>query len=172
MSQFDFSIIKTLRMKWGLTAEELANKANITRATVAKIESGNGNPTIDTLAALSRVFQMPVSELIRASERTVCEHGQTERYDVNAIHGTRIGFPGFEMFHLRARAGIEQDSEPVFHENTSEICVVLSGTLQITVQGETHSLGPQAALRFKALHPHKIEIVEDAEFLLIHPMLP
>ena len=172
MSEFDFSIIKTLRMKWGVTAEELATRANITRATVAKIESGNGNPTIDTLAALSQVFQMPVSELIRASERTVCEYGQNERYDVNGIRGTRIGFPGFELFHLKAGAGITQNSEPLFHGNTAEICVVISGTLRITVQGETHELDPDSALRFKALHPHQIEVVDEAEFFLIHHTLP
>ena len=36
MGFFDFSIIRTLRKKWGITAEELAAQAGITRATVAK----------------------------------------------------------------------------------------------------------------------------------------
>ena len=64
MKTFDFSIIKTLRMKWGLTAEELAARAGLTRATVAKIESGNGNPTIETIGAISRVVALSANELI------------------------------------------------------------------------------------------------------------
>ncbi len=45
--KFDFSIIRNLRMKQGLTAEALAQKADVTRATVVKLESGKGNPTIE-----------------------------------------------------------------------------------------------------------------------------
>jgi XRE family transcriptional regulator, regulator of sulfur utilization len=172
MNEFDFSIIRTLRMKWGLTAEELAVRAKVTRATVAKIESGSGNPTIETLAALSRVFQIPVSELIRTAESSLCEKGLSEPYDSQGIHGTRIGFPNFELFRLKAGAGIDQESEPSVHDNTAEICVVLSGRIRLSVRGETLELGPNGSLRFKALHSHRIEVLEDAEFLLIHHNLP
>lgn len=172
MKEFDFSIIKTLRMKWGLTAEELAARAEVTRATVAKIESGNGNPTIETLAALSRVFQIPVSELIRTAESSLCEQGQCEPYNSEGIHGICIRFPNFELFRLKARAGIDQESEPLIHENTAEICVVLSGRIRLTVKGVIHELGPDASLRFKALYSHRIQVLEDAEFLMIHHKLP
>ena len=78
MSKFDFSIIRTLRMKWGLSAEELAKRANVTRATVAKIESGDGNPTIETIESLSNVFQLTSSELIRLAEVAQCETAVTK----------------------------------------------------------------------------------------------
>lgn len=168
MKEFDFSMIRTLRMKWGLTAEELAARAKVTRATVAKIESGNGNPTIETLAALSRVFQMPVSELIRMAETAHCEKGGGESYDENGFRGTRISFPGFEMFHLTAGAGAHAASEPEVHDNTAEICFVISGRIRLTVGDDAHELGPGDALRFKAIHDHRIDLITDAEFVLMH----
>lgn len=172
MKAFDFSIVKTLRMKWGLTAEELAARAKVTRATVAKIESGNGNPTIETLGALSRVFQLPASELIRIAEVSHCEAGETAPFEGEGLEGAHIGFPNFEIYHLKAGAGIHTVSEPGYHENTAEVCLVISGKVKVTVQGETHELGPDMALRFKALHEHRIDIVDDAEFFLIHHNLP
>ena len=172
MKTFDFSIIKTLRMKWGLTAEELAARAKVTRATVAKIESGNGNPTIETLGALSRVFQLPASQLIRMAEVAHCEHGETQPFAENGLVGTHVRFPGFEVYRLRARAGVHTVSEPGYHENTAEVCQVTAGRIRITIQGVSHELGPDMAVRFKAMHEHRIDVLEDAEFLLIHHSLP
>ncbi|GAB6906458.1 Helix-turn-helix domain protein [Desulfosarcina cetonica] len=172
MKEFDFSIIKALRMKWGLTAEELAARANITRVTVAKIESGNGNPTIETLGALSRVFQLPASELIRMAEVAHCERGETAPFADDGLEGAHIRFSNFEIYRLKAGAGIRKISEPGYHENTAEVCLVNSGTIRITVRGESHDLGPDMAIRFKALHEHRIDILEDAEFLLMHHNLP
>ena len=41
--------LKTKRKKIGLTQEELANRADLPRTTITKIESGNRNVTVDTL---------------------------------------------------------------------------------------------------------------------------
>jgi XRE family transcriptional regulator, regulator of sulfur utilization len=172
MTTFDFSIIKTLRMKWGLTAEELATRAGVTRATVAKIESGNGNPTMETIGALSRVFQTPASELIRMAEVSLCERGETTPFTDDQLEGVHVSFPNFEIYHLKAGAGVHKVSEPGRHENTAEVCFVMSGKIRLTVHGESHVLGPDMALRFKALHEHHIDIVENARFLLIHHNQP
>ncbi len=168
MIAFDFSIIKTLRMKLGLTAEELAARARITRATVAKIESGNGNPTIETLGALSRVFQISTSELIRMAEGSPCEAGENRPFVHDGLQGTHIRFPHFEIFHLEARAGTCHVSEAGFHENTAEVCLVVAGKVRLTVEGDSYLLVPDMAIRFKALHEHRLDIVEDADFFLIH----
>jgi XRE family transcriptional regulator, regulator of sulfur utilization len=91
---------------------------------------------------------------------------------MDGLQGTRICFSNFELYHLKAEAGIGKSSGPVIHENTAEVCVVLSGKIKITVQGESHELGPDAALRFNALFEYRIDVVEDSEFLLIHHSLP
>jgi transcriptional regulator with XRE-family HTH domain len=168
MSNFDFSVIKNLRKKWGMTAEELAQKATLTRATVSKIEGGDANPTIETIEALSRVFQLSPSELIRLAEVAHCEEASTRHFKTESLEGTHIAFTDFEMYHIRAGSGVQKESDPRRHENTAEICLVLEGRLRLTVGGQAHELRPGMALRFKALHEHHFDILEDAEFLLIH----
>jgi XRE family transcriptional regulator, regulator of sulfur utilization len=172
MKPFDFSVFRMLRLKRGLTAEQLAKKAGLTRATVSKIEAGEGNPTLETIAALSDVFQKSASELIRLSEIAQCEQATTQRFQTDGIRGAHIAFPHFEVFHIRARTGVRKLSEPQHHENTAEVCLVLAGRLKLAVADQTYALGPGEAIRFKALQEHRFDILEDAEFLLIHHNWP
>ncbi|MBI4768790.1 MAG: helix-turn-helix transcriptional regulator [Deltaproteobacteria bacterium] len=168
MKKYDLSVIRNLRRKMNITAEELAEKAGITRATVAKLEKGQGNPTIETLDALSQVFQLSAGELIRLAEVSQCEMAGTRRFKAKGFEGSHIQLPGFEIYHFRAKAGQRKDSDPRFHQNTAEVCLVLSGKIKAIIRGHSYELGPDMALRFKALHEHYFDIIEDAEFLLIH----
>jgi transcriptional regulator with XRE-family HTH domain len=168
---FDFSVIRTLRKKHGLTIEELAQKAQLTRLTVAKMEMGKGNPTMDTVEALARVFQLASSELIRMAEKEKAELAAIKDFQSPGIEGKNLCFPNLEIFHLRGQAGGQTEFDPGLHENTSEICLVLTGKLALTVRGQSHELHAGMALRFKAIQEHHIKILEDAEFLLIHPFL-
>jgi DNA-binding XRE family transcriptional regulator len=56
--------LKATRKKLGLTQEEVAQKANLPRTTVTKIESGKYNPTLSTLmsiaSALNKTLQIRV----------------------------------------------------------------------------------------------------------------
>ncbi len=45
--------LKITRQKLGLTQEQLAQKANIPRTTITKVESGNYNPTLQTLMSIA-----------------------------------------------------------------------------------------------------------------------
>jgi transcriptional regulator with XRE-family HTH domain len=169
--KFDFSILRNLRMKRGMTAEGLAQKANITRATVIKLESGKGNPTIETLSALGRVFQLEASQLVQMAESGTTESGLTNAYEEGGFTGIQVRFPGFEIYHLKAGKGTKTESAPGLHDNTAEVCLVVSGRVRITVMGDPKELGPGAALRFKALQDHMLEVLDDAELLLIHHTL-
>jgi transcriptional regulator with XRE-family HTH domain len=171
MGTFDFSIIRALRRRLGLTAEELAKRANVTRATVAKIEAGAGNPTIETIESLSNVFQLTSSELIRLAETAQCERATTKAFNTDSLTGFHVWFPGFEVYVIRADSNTHKESDPRRHENTAEICLVLSGKVRVNVAGQSHELGPGMALRFKALHEHYFDVIEKAEFLLIHQNL-
>lgn len=124
MKHFDFSVIRTLRRKRGLTAEQLAQKAGLTRATVSKIEAGEGNPTLETIEAIGNVFQLSASELLRLAEIAQCEEAKTRTFHAEGIEGAHIQFPNFEVFRVKARTGARKLSEPQHHENTDRKSVV------------------------------------------------
>jgi len=148
---FDFSIIRNLRMKRGLTAEELATRSKMTRATVVKIESGKGNPTIETISALGRVFQLSASQLIAMAETARVEKRESAPFEKDGFKEFHLSFPNFAIYCLEAGTGVKSVSKPHLHENTAEVCLVLSGRLRVRVMDETCELGPRMAIRFKAL---------------------
>ena len=167
-TKFDFSIIRTLRVKQGITVEQLAEKAGLTRVTITKIEGGGGNPTLDTIQAISNVFQLSSSELIRLAEVDQCEEPEIKSFHDKGMDIDHINFPGFEIFHIRGDAGLHYTANPEFHKNTAEVCLILSGRLKVKIAGQIYEMGQGMAMRFKALQKHEFEIIEDADFLMIH----
>lgn len=168
MKRFDFSVLKTLRLKQGLTAEQLAAKANVTRATVAKMESGFNNPTVQTIDALAVVFQLSSSELLRLAEGVRFDLGRVEKFIKPGYGGNRIYFDKFEIYWLKAEKAVRIESEFELHEDTAEVCFVLSGRLVLNVGEQEITVMEGMAARFNALQEHRFDVVEDTEFLLIH----
>ena len=60
-----FERIRKLRIKRGLSQEKLARLANVSYNTIVKIESGQSrHPTIQTIAGISKAFNMSLDKLI------------------------------------------------------------------------------------------------------------
>ena len=58
--------IKKYRQKMGISQDRLSKTADITYNTIIKIESGsNKNPTIETLAKISKALGVGVDDLIK-----------------------------------------------------------------------------------------------------------
>lgn len=60
--------IAALRKCKGMTQEKLAEQCNVSRQAVAKWETGESEPTIEKLVALSRVFNISIDTLIGAEK--------------------------------------------------------------------------------------------------------
>jgi transcriptional regulator with XRE-family HTH domain len=59
------TMIKRLRIERGLTQVELAKKAKVTQAYVAKIEGGDRvNPSLPVLRRLAKALGVPVTALL------------------------------------------------------------------------------------------------------------
>lgn len=54
------------RVRNGLSLTELARRAGIAKSTLSQLESGVGNPSVETLWALSVVLDVPFSRLVES----------------------------------------------------------------------------------------------------------
>lgn len=52
-------VVKRLRLKYGLTQDEVCKQANLTQGFYSAIENG-ATPSLETLIRLSQVFDLPV----------------------------------------------------------------------------------------------------------------
>ncbi len=57
--------IKDLRLKNGMSQNELAMQCNFEKATMSRIESGQTNPTVRTLHKIATALGVPVAELFQ-----------------------------------------------------------------------------------------------------------
>ena len=66
-------IIVQLRMKKGLTQEELAKKLFVTRQAVSRWELGETIPNTETLKRLSKLFDVSINTLLGSQQKLVCQ---------------------------------------------------------------------------------------------------
>ena len=67
MAEYITNAVYTLRTKKGLTQEELAERAGITRQTVISIEKGNYPPSVLLALKMAAVFKVPVEDIFHIS---------------------------------------------------------------------------------------------------------
>lgn len=63
--------LKRERERAGLSLTELARRAGIAKSTLSQLESGAGNPSVETLWALGVALDVPLSRLVDPPRRAV-----------------------------------------------------------------------------------------------------
>lgn len=57
--------LKSLRLKHKLTQTELGEKLYVSRSTISNYEKGEFEPNIQTLIEMSKLFNIPIDELLK-----------------------------------------------------------------------------------------------------------
>jgi transcriptional regulator with XRE-family HTH domain len=57
--------IQTLRDQRKITQEELAEKANLSRGYLARLETGRHDPSATTLAKIAKALRVPIASLFK-----------------------------------------------------------------------------------------------------------
>jgi len=150
--------LRALRARRGLSLVQLAERSGVARATLTKLESGAGNPTIDTLyalsdtlgAALSDLIGEPASprvEVVRAGEGTEIRGAVTARL-LDRVHGRRLAELYQVSFATRAR---HADPHP---SGVVESLILTAGRLRVGPVDAPVDLSAGDFIRFPGDVPH------------------
>ena len=66
-------VILNLRMRSGLSQDELAEKVYVTRQAVSRWETGETVPNTETLKLLSRLFDVSINTLLGSPRKLICQ---------------------------------------------------------------------------------------------------
>lgn len=79
--------LQELRIRKGITQEELAQALFVSRAAVSKWESGRGCPSVDSLKAIAAYFSVSIDELLSGNElaSTAEDSSKTESPHLNTV---------------------------------------------------------------------------------------
>lgn len=151
--------LRRVRTGQGLSLSELSRRSGIGKATLSQLESGTGNPTIETVFSLSGVLEVPISDLVDsrpAKSLTVVRSRDKEvlsgaGVDLSPLQRLECGDGVVEVYDQQFREGCRQDS--LGHVGT-EHTVVQTGRLHVVVDGREAELGPGDYVGFDASLPH------------------
>ena len=151
--------LKVLRERSGLSLSELARRSGIAKGTLSQLESGAGNPTIETVFSLSNALTVPVSSLltlrsdpdvvlVRSADLEVLS---SNAVDLRMLRRLDVTETVFELYDQRVRPGQQQYSAG--HAGIEHVTVV-TGQLLIGPPEEPYELGPGDYVSFPASRPH------------------
>ncbi|MEU2254090.1 XRE family transcriptional regulator [Nocardia xishanensis] len=155
------------RTRAGLSLSEVANRAGIAKSTLSQLESGSGNPSLETLWALCVALDMPFSRLldpprpavqvIRAGEGPVVAAEQSE-YRATLLAS---GIPNArrDLFRITAEPGHPRESDPHIPGVIEHILLATGRALVGPIEAPVE-LGPGDYIAYPGDAPHVFEALE------------
>jgi transcriptional regulator with XRE-family HTH domain len=169
--------IKELRRRRGLTLDDLAERAGVSRAMISKVERGEKNPTLVVTAKVAEGLGVTISELLRVEERREIvviprERRMTVRdpetgFERQLLSPT-FGGRGVEFVRNVVPRGSTSGKFPPHRRGVEEHVVVEKGRLRAVVGGEVHLLEAGDALYFEADVSHRFDNAGDGECSYYH----
>lgn len=159
--------IRRERARAGLSLTEVARRAGIAKSTLSQLESGTGNPSVETLWALGVALGVPFSQLVEppAPQVRVVRAGEGPR-----IHSDHAAFTGVllssgspharrDIYILEIEPGPVRMAEPHIPGSVEHL-VVSAGRMRAGPVAAPIELGPGDYATFRGDIPHSYEALE------------
>ena len=157
------AMLREQRRLLNLTLQEVADRAGITKGFLSEIERDKAVPSVATLMRLRDALSLSISSLFRSSLPRVVRSNerQTIPYGgegmicslVSARDAHRV-----TVIWADLEPGGRSGTEPHSLDADEEVIIVVSGTLEIAVDGgESHRLRAGDSFNFDPRLPHRYE---------------
>jgi transcriptional regulator with XRE-family HTH domain len=169
------SNVRALRMDAGLTLADLAGAAGLGKSTLAQLESGRANPSVETLWAIAAALRVPFARLVE-QERTALRVVRAR--DVPPMHSAEApGWAGrllatshgrgtFDLYTLDLERGTARHADP-HHAGVVEHLIVVVGHLRAGPETGPVELEAGDLVTFAADVPHMYEALEQTHCVLL-----
>ena len=159
--------IRRERDRAGLSLTGLARRAGIAKSTLSQLESGVGNPSVETLWALGVALGVPFSRLvdqprpvvrvIRSGEGPVT-YSERARYAATLLASCPPGARR-DIYRIQVQPGEPRLSEP-HNPGATEHLVLSTGRALVGPAGEPAELGPGDYITYPGDAPHIFKALE------------
>jgi transcriptional regulator with XRE-family HTH domain len=167
--------VRALRARAGLTLAELATAAGLGKSTLAQLESGKANPSVETLWALAAALQVPFARLVeearpaprvvRAADLPAMRSAETPGWAGRLLTASQER-GSFDLYAIDLDAGTVRHADP-HHEGVLEHLVVVVGRLRAGPENDLVLLEAGDMLTFASDVPHLYEALEPTHCVLL-----
>ncbi len=160
-------------LRGDLSVLELSRRSGVARNTIAALERGEGNPTLETLYALADALGVALSDLLvsPAPAVSVVRAGEGARVEGAALEAAlleRIERPGWlgELYAIRIHGRREAQPHPF---GVEERLHLLSGRVLVGPVSEPVSLGAGDYATYSGAVPHVYDGEGAGTLLILTP---
>lgn len=157
--------VRELRNILGLSLQQLSDRCDVSPAAIHKVEQGNMVPTITTLLKLAVALDRPIAYFVdeeMGPPSTMVVTRANERNNLYTSHSgitlEGISGPYGQYFVASAVAevvpGASSGEKPLRHAG-EELIHILSGTLDVEVDGHSVRLGVGDSIHFRTDRDHR-----------------
>ncbi len=155
------------RARVGLSLTEVARRAGIAKSTLSQLESGTGNPSVETLWALGVALGVPFSRLVEPPRRVIqviragegpVVHSERADYEATMLASCPPGARR-DIYRIRAQPGPPRASQPHM-PGTIEHLVLSTGRVLAGPTGEAVELWPGDYVTYPGDVPHIFDALE------------
>ncbi|PMR68791.1 cupin domain-containing protein [Halomonas heilongjiangensis] len=180
MQGFDVGArLRQLRNARGLSQRELAKRAGVTNSTISLVEQNSVSPSVSSLKKILDALPVSISAFFAGDELSQPRpfYPADELTEIGDGHlswrlvAARRPDRSMSIIHERYPPGADTGEEMLEHEG-EEGGVVISGTVEITVNGEAAVLGAGDAYYFDSRLPHRFRNVGETECVIVSANTP
>ncbi len=167
--------LKRERTRAGLSIAELARRAGIGKSTLSQLESGDGNPSVETLWSLSVALGIqfsalvdvprPAVEVIRLGEGPTITAGEADFYAATLLsaarHGTRR-----DVYLIRADRGRPRISQP-HARGVVEHVILCAGRAMVGPTEAAVELAPGDYVNYPGDAEHIFDALDDGTIAVL-----
>jgi XRE family transcriptional regulator, regulator of sulfur utilization len=150
--------VRALRESQGLSQTQLSRRADVPRATLSNLESGEANPTISVLLRVASALGVRVEELLQQvpAEVRVFRERELPVRQRGSVRVTKLlpgSVNGLEVERIDLPPGTTLVGVP-HTSGTREYLTAEKGNIELWVGGETLRLGPGDVAVFRGNQKH------------------
>lgn len=164
---YDFSVLRSLRKRDGLTIAGLSARSGVSPAVISKLERNQTSAELSTLFSLGRAFGLNATDLIRLAESRTAHRVKESTHTTGGFSFREIRYGNLRALLGEGRTG-GRAAKPEIHGDDYETCWVLEGCVAVALPDERHVLKAGECIQFDAVLEHTYEVVEDARILIVH----
>lgn len=171
--------MRTIREMYGLSQRALAKKAGVTNGIISMIEQNRNSPSLATLKKILDAIPISFSDFfsigLNGEKKIVFRAEELVEIGSSGFSFKQVGKDlkekAMQILHERIEPGADSGEEMLRHES-EEGGVVVHGSLELTVGGETYILGPGDAYYFDSRIPHRFRNPGEEEVEMISACSP
>ena len=156
--------LKRIRQERGLTLDDVANLTEVSKPMLGQIERGQSSPTITTLWKIATGLKVPLSCFLQEKKTKYSIADLSGQDAVSAENGAMRAYTLFSYDPVRSFEAFYNEFDPgcihtsdKHNDNVEETIFVISGRLDMVINGEKVTLSEKQAIRFSADVTHSYQ---------------